>query len=54
VVELSQSPVDQFQYLLGRVHDDVLGLDVAVHNALAVAVVQRLCKLTLTFISSNK
>lgn len=42
VVELSQPPVDQLQDLLVGVDDDVLRLDVAVHDALAVAVVQSL------------
>lgn len=40
MVKLSQAPVDQLEDALVGVYDDVLGLDVAVHYAFAVAEVQ--------------
>lgn len=54
VVELSQSPVDQLQDLLVRIHDDVLRLDIAMHYALAVAVIQGLRRKGGTLSSSKR
>lgn len=42
LVEFSQTPIDQ-EHLVGElVDEDVLGLDISVHDALAVTVVESL------------
>ena len=54
VVELSQSPVNQFQYLLVRVDDDVLRLNIPMHYSLAVTVIQSLHHMEGTLSSSKR
>lgn len=54
VVELSQAPVDQLQDLFMRIDNDVLRLDIAMHYALAVAVIQGLRPKGGTLSSSNR
>jgi hypothetical protein len=39
MVELSESPVDEFQDLFVGVDDDILRLDVSMHDSFAVAIV---------------
>lgn len=40
MVKFSKTPVDKLKDAFVRVYDDVLRLDVAVHDALAVAEIQ--------------
>jgi hypothetical protein len=40
VVKFSQSPIDESQAFLFVINDDVMGLDIPVHDAIGVAVVQ--------------
>lgn len=42
MVEFRQPPIDQLQHFVCMIDNDVLWLDVAMHDALGVAVVQRL------------
>lgn len=40
MIELSESPVDKFQYLLLGIHDNVLWFDIAMHDAFRMTEIQ--------------
>lgn len=54
VVKLSQAPIDQLQDLFMWIDDDVLRLDVTMHDALAMAIIQCLRLSRSTFKSSKR